>query len=161
MMDRRTFTFATLLGIGTAATAHAGARPQAASSAELRATWAVKRKGSQLLASLTLHNDGTEPVDVAVTRGSQPGAWVVARVDGEEVTRVLTDLERRDVMTRIGPMPKYEPVLAGRSREIGTYTYQLSDPDSAEVELEVIVDTGMDVVNLPTQRIPIDGKPAT
>jgi hypothetical protein len=161
MMDRRTFTFATLLGLGTAGAAHAGGMPQAAAPAGLRATWSVARKGSRVLATLTLHNEGAEAIDVAVTRGSQPGPWVTARAADEELPRILTDLERRDMMSRMGPLPQYEPVLAGKSQEIGTYTFQLSDPDTEEVTLELMVSAGEDVVDLPTQRVRLDGKPAT
>lgn len=154
MMDRRTFTFATLLGLGAAAPAAAGGLPQAVDAPPLRASWSLERKGSQLLATLTLHNEGAAPVDVAVSRGRLPGPWVRARVGEEELAPVHTELEMRDLMSRIGPMPKFEAVLAGRAKEVGTYVFQLSDPDTAEVALEAMVSTQDGVVEI-LQRVPI------
>lgn len=157
MMDRRTFTFASLVGLGTASAATAGI-PEADSAHGLRASWAVARKGPLLKATLTLHNDGAEALDVMVARGSRPGPQVAARLGGEDLPEVLTDLERREWMSRIGPRPKFDALAAGRSKEIGTYTFQLTDPDVREVELSVGVTTGDDHVQLPAQTVRIGGK---
>jgi hypothetical protein len=159
MLDRRRFTFATLVALVSApAAAHdeipelqqpVGPSPERS----LLPVFQLRRNGSELEIDLVLRNTGTAPVDVLVGVGSRPGAsLVVATEDGEPLDEIV-EVGRRDVMSRLGPVPRYAPLAAGGSIPLGTYRfrYPASRPDvSVDVTASVLLGTP---VVLPVQRL--------
>ena len=162
MLDRRTFTFATLLAAAGPAAAAAPSQLVPAPDGAFAGTWKVTRKGDKLRITLTVHNRSDRAADVQVQWGHQPGAAVLAYAEGAELTRVLTDVERRDVMSRVGPRPVFAAVPAGQSVELAPYLFQLADPDTVEVVVTATVETDRGSVALAEQVLRLDGaEPAT
>ncbi len=98
-----------------------------APATQVSARWSHEIKGNELLVKLTLVNTNSEPVDVVVTRGKQPGPWVQASVDGMSLERILTKAEMSGEMSRMGPMPQWAPVAAGKEILAGTYRFALPE----------------------------------
>lgn len=96
-------------------------------AAPVTARWSHAIKGKELHVTLTLVNANTEPVDVVVSRGKQPGPWVQASVDGTSLERILTKTEMQGEMSRMGPMPAWAPVAPGKEILAGTYRFALPE----------------------------------
>ncbi|MEZ4241125.1 MAG: hypothetical protein R3F59_34190 [Myxococcota bacterium] len=163
MLDRRSFTFGSLLALGGTAAAAEPPIPelqQAPPAARLRATWALAERGERLLATLTLHNDGREPIDVMVARGSLPGPFVQATVDGEPLTMDLSKAKRRDLMSRVGPVPRFEAIAAGGEAKVG-FAFALAAPlDGRPVDLLLMVSYGEDWAEWQDEQRVSVGSPA-
>jgi hypothetical protein len=93
------------------------------------AEWSFEVKGNALLVTLAVRNEGSRSADVQVRRGSGPGAFLTARagdaVDAEILRPIVSDQQmRQEMMSRMGPMPVYEPVAAGQSTVVGTWRFE-------------------------------------
>lgn len=155
MTNRRTFTFASLgLAVSTAAR---GAIPELepqlqqapAPAPSLSASWSLSKDKDELVAKLTLANLSRDPVDVLAARGSSPAPDVTAflEVDGEdiELSRAFTDVDRRDLMSRMGPRPRWEPVASNGKVQIGEYRFSLPPdvgPETVRLVAQVQLDSG-------------------
>lgn len=132
-MTARSFTFASLL-LAAANPAFAEV-PEAVSgtlseqapadSLPLSAKWELKVKNGVLIAELRLVNTSASAVDVVLTRGHSLGPGVQASLDDVALNQVLDPAQERDMMSRMGPMPSYGPIVAGGERTIGTYKFEL------------------------------------
>lgn len=135
-MNRRTFTFAALALAGTASASEPQGAQGVAPTAPVEGRWSVKAVPGELTVTLGVVNTGRKAVDVLAQRGSRPGAYVQAyvKVEGEEIAlaEILDAAGRREMMSRMGPVPKYEPIAAGGSRPFGPYRFTL--PEGAEKE---------------------------
>lgn len=108
--------------------------------------WSVHAADGVLTVGLTLVNHGPEPIDVLVAQGSRQGPALQAfvAVGGEEVAlvEVMPDLSREDLVSRMGPMPRFVPLVTGAETEIAPYKFTL--PAGAEHDgfrLSATVDT--------------------
>jgi hypothetical protein len=160
MLDRRQFTFASLVTLISSSAAAAAPIPQqqptpkAAGRPSLVPTYVLKRKGNEVQIHVAIRNVGAEPVDMLVALGSRPGPRVTATLpDGAELEEIV-EVGRRDIMSRIGPMPHYSPIAAGASVDIGTYRFVwlASRPDPV---LSVVAEvyTGDEPVVLSAQQL--------
>jgi hypothetical protein len=142
-MNRRTFTFAALALAGTASAAEPQGAQAVAPAAPVEGRWSVKAVPGELTVTLGLVNPGSEPVDVLAQRGSRPGPNLRAtlKASGEEIDLavILDEAGRREMMSRMGPVPEYEAIAAGGSKAFGPYRFTL--PDGAEKESFRIVAT--------------------
>jgi hypothetical protein len=165
MLDRRRFTFGSLVALVSGTAAASTDASQAPPEVEpevpappgpvLASSWAVERdKGSrQILATLTVRNDGPEPVELMVARGRNPGARVTAEVDGEPLPPVFA-VDRRELMSRVGPLPRYQVLAVGEAVEIGPYRFELPPGvEAVTMQAEVVHTTG--VVFLAPVAVPL------
>lgn len=148
-MNRRAFTFASLALAGTAAAGELdsiGGQAATPVKARVAAAWTVSAKGGELVVKLALTNVSSEALDVLVARGSRPGPHLEAalQVDGEDIALARIDEgDRRELMSRMGPMPRWEPVAAGGRVEIGPYKFTLPKGATGEnVRLTAYVEAG-------------------
>ncbi|MBX2803968.1 MAG: hypothetical protein KTR31_40200 [Myxococcales bacterium] len=175
MATRRSFTFGSLvLALGAAGTARASDTvakkkpqlkqvPQRQAQAPaphdgppdvgIRAT--AKRSRSVLKVQLEVVNRQPEAVEVMVARGSMPGAWLVATIDidGEpfELGRIHEG-DRREFMSRMGPIPRFAPLASGERHQMGPYKFAWPEgvPD-LPVHLTGGLDTESGVVDINEQ----------
>lgn len=163
MLDRRQFTFAGLVALvsGTAAASDGlpipelGAPgPTPTSGATLVPVYAPKRKGNELQIDLVLRNTGTAPIDFLVRIGSRPGpALTVTLADGTALEEIV-ELGRRDMMSRIGPLPQFAPLAAGESIPAGTFRFRwLASRPDAPFDVAAEISTSETVLALPAQRL--------
>lgn len=135
-MNRRTFTFASLATFAAAAAPVAQAAEPANRPTTLEGRWTGAIKDGVFTLILAVHNCGTEALSVLIARGSQPGADVTASLSAEHdpivLAAVARELDVRELVSRMGPMPKYEAIAAGQDVVIGTYAFTL--PSGAERE---------------------------
>lgn len=164
MLDRRKFTFGMLLGAAASASTAASANPeQKAPQAErFRARYAATSAGKTVEITLALVNLSSEPVSVVSRRGSQPGAGLsVARVgapDGEQLAPII-NVDRKELVSRIGPRPIFETLAAGAEMSFGPY--QFASPEGAPEE--IVISSWVEVapyetVEIPPQTIRLSGK---
>lgn len=178
MLDRRNFTFGMLLGLGTAAagTAHAGspayqtaaqtlipeASPEAAMP-PLSVRYVVAQQGKTLEVRMFLTNTSSEPVSFVMKRGSRPGPWLVAQrvgaPEGEQLAEII-ELDRKELISRIGPRPQYQALAAGSETEVGVYRFETPEGRVGQVVLTATVDlASFESVTLPPQVLKVrDGK---
>lgn len=156
MLDRRQFTFAalvTLISSSAAAETIPEVQPQLPSSpATLVPVYRAKRKGNEVQIDVSIRNAGTDAVDLLVAYGSQPAPRLTATLADGAVLEQLVEVGRRDLMSRIGPAPRYAPVAAGESVTVATYRFAYSGSDSV-VDVAIEVSTGQFPFALPTQRL--------
>ncbi len=112
MIGRRGFTLASL---GLVVGASARAEVQRAAP---RFTFDVQRKDDHVDVGLSFSHSEPEPTEVLVRRGRSSGAHIElhAILDGEAfpLTPSAAGVERREMMSRLGPIPVWELVEAGQ-----------------------------------------------
>ena len=91
----------------------------------LAAKWALSVKNGVLIADLTLVNTGTSAVDVLIKSGHSPGPAVSATLTELALEPVLDRAQEQDMMSRMGPMPTFGVIAAGRELKAGTYKFTL------------------------------------
>jgi hypothetical protein len=149
-LSRRAFTFASLAATFGAKLAHAEAPQAQAPNAppptipEVDEPVAAEPAQSQFAASATLVPVGRGQVElslqiknkggktsVLVARGSRPAAdpVVVVNVNGApvELTRVQTEVDRREFMSRMGPVPRFADVKANETFALGPWRFALPE----------------------------------
>ena len=136
-MNRRTFTFASLATFAAAAASTAQASdPDANRPTTLEGRWTGKVKEGVFTLILAVHNCGTTDLSVLLARGSQPGADVTASLATEGPPIALAEVARqvdvRELVSRMGPMPRYAVLAAAQDVEIGAYAFTL--PSGADHE---------------------------
>jgi hypothetical protein len=162
-MTRRTFTFASLAlaGIANVAVAGEAAQTQQPAASEptkrpLSGRWSVHTATSegatavdQLVVGLKVVNDSADPIDVMVAIGSRPGADMTARitVGAEDVAlaAIASELSRADMMSRMGPRPRYEAIATGAHADLGEYRFSLpagAENDAVQLTAQVSGDDG-------------------
>jgi hypothetical protein len=126
MTSRRTFTFASL-ALAAAGTARAASlKGQAATPPSSR--WTVESKASEVTATIVYTNTTGRPVSVLTKRGSSPGGDVqaVLEVDGEAIALAeIREHDRREMMSRMGPVPQFVEVAPGADIAIGPWRFSL------------------------------------
>lgn len=113
------------------------ADPAPAAAAALTPRWTVEREKGGIKATLALRNDSDEAIDLLVAVGRRPGPAVSAFVDGASLEAIAT-VDRRDMMSRVGPMPRFALVAARAWQDVGTYRFAAA-ADAREVELRAWV----------------------
>ena len=128
MASRRQFTFGSLvLALTGSQAARAGGPRQG--SAPLPFRWAAtsSRKGQVLTVNLTVQNTSKAPVEVVTQLGDGPGAWLSAAIDIEGETLDLAPIyegnRRRMMMSRMGPIPQWGPLVSGAPLALGPYRF--------------------------------------
>jgi len=160
--NRRQFTFGALMlalsGKARADEPSDAPAPQAPSPPAapsdppaLEASYEARRVGDELHIDLSLANDG-EPTDLISRWGSRLGPVLVAAiaVDGEqtELARVI-DVDRRELVSRVGPRPQFAPLAKGGRLDIGTYRFAWVEGwPEGEVELTLTVEATTGPVTL-------------
>jgi hypothetical protein len=161
-LSRRSFSFASIAALFGSATSARAATPDAAQqqvqgipeldaevapappSARVRAT--IAHVGRELQLRLVLKNEGAEGLPVLVARGSSlPGSpTLTAVVSGREVEldRVYPEVDRREMMSRMGPMPKWVQLASGAEVEIGPYRYSWPSGATLPVHASGVVEAG-------------------
>ena len=133
-MTRRTFSFASL--VFASSPAFADGRPAgAAGGVRLASAVDVTPKGDVLHVRLAILNTSDAPLDVMVELGSRPGPGLRVSVvgEGEDIELAeVTKVERREIMSRMGPRPRYEALAIGGRLDVGRWTYGL--PQGADRE---------------------------
>ena len=133
-MTRRTFSFASLVFASTPAFAD-GKPADTPSGVRLASAADVTPKGDVLHVRLSVINTSEVPLDVMVELGSRPGPDLrvfLAGEAGDIELAEITKVERREVMSRMGPRPRYEALAIGGRLEVGRWTYGL--PQGADRE---------------------------
>ncbi len=143
-LSRRSFTFASLVAALTPSAARASApavaegAPSVIPEIEEAGTAAglkVKAELSLDRRTVTMHlqvtNEG-EDVEVLVAQGARAAGELkmFARVDGArlELEPVVGPVDRREMMSRMGPIARYQSLKRHESITLGPYRFQLSDP---------------------------------
>ncbi len=106
----------------TYTTENAAAASPAPSLAE---KWKLSVQDGVLVATLTLVNTGSKSATIAEAYGHNPGTYVSASIDGSALDAVLTRPQELDMMSRMGPMPKFGTIAAGKEYVAGTYKFTL------------------------------------
>jgi hypothetical protein len=139
LLDRRRFTFGSLLLLVSGAAAAASdvsseVAPEAPPGPVLAPSWSIVRvpDSRRIFVFLTLHNDGPEPIEVLTARGRNPATRVTAEIAGRRLHRVV-EIERSLLEPRIGPLPRYRTVAAGGMLAVGPYGFELPSGREAEV----------------------------
>ncbi len=132
MATRRSFTFGSLvLALTGPSAARASAGAGAAAGAEtklpsLKIDLSARRRGGLLIVDLTVENQEHAPVEIVTQLGSRPGAWLTAAISlsGErlELAPVLEG-DRREMLSRVGPIPQWAPLAAGKRLRMGPYKF--------------------------------------
>ena len=126
MATRRNFTFGSLvLAMAGPTAARAGGPARTAPPLEIGATG--RREGDQLIVELTVTNPTADPIEILAGRGSGPGPWVGASIvidDQPFELAAVFDGDRRDLISRIGPIPRWAPLAAGATESFGPYRFQ-------------------------------------
>lgn len=137
MTSRRTFTFASLAVAAGASTARAG---QLQAGPDLGARWSIERTKRELVVTLAVANRGKDPIDLLVKRGSSPGPYVTAALEVEEGPIALSEIhsgDRRELMSRMGPIPQYQTLASGADLVLGPWRFTL--PEGADREAVSLV----------------------
>ncbi len=97
---------------------------------ELKIALDARHKGSHLVVELGVENLGPAPVELVVRWGSRPGVTLAAQIEvaGEplELAAVLEG-DRREFISRLGPIPEWAPLAAGKSLKMGPYRFSWPD----------------------------------
>ncbi|MEN0066460.1 MAG: hypothetical protein AAGA48_30265 [Myxococcota bacterium] len=142
MASRREFTFGSMiLAMTGSSTARAGIPeldvPQAAPPVrepsgppKIDTRFRVQRQGRRLEVFTTVTNRGRGTIEFVSARGTRPGPYVGAAItiDGHrfELPAVFEG-DRRQFITRAGPIPQYSQLLAGQSLEVGPSSFEWPD----------------------------------
>ncbi|MCB9685100.1 MAG: hypothetical protein H6738_07245 [Alphaproteobacteria bacterium] len=170
-LSRRSFTFASLVAAMSPRVAHAGKRshdaipeveeaqqqvlaqadPSAAPRAfEVKVQSSVERGVIEV--SLHLTNVSDERIDVMSKVGSRSAGDVriLAEVDGQSVylQHVLSDVDRREMMSRMGPLPRFEAVKPKASLVMGPYRFTVPQGARPPFTLDVSIVTSADEVTV-------------
>ena len=124
---RRTFTFASL-ALAAAGTARAADLQAQTAAPPPSARWKVDRKANEVAVTLTYVNTLDRPVSVLTKRGSSPGGDVQAllQVDGESIALAeIREKDRREMMSRMGPVPQFVDLGPGAEIAIGPWRFSL------------------------------------
>ena len=102
--------------------------------------WTTAEKDGVLVAALTLVNTSPGAVDLLIGRGKSPGTFVLASIDGVQLSPVYDQSQEREMMSRRGPMPVYAP-LAGKGEIVaGVFRFTLPAGYSGQpIDLEATV----------------------
>jgi hypothetical protein len=82
-------------------------------------------KDGVLIAKLSLTNTSNSPVDLIVARRNGPGAYVTAEAGETRLEAILDRGQQADLVSRMGPMPKYGVILANQQLDAGTFRFRL------------------------------------
>jgi hypothetical protein len=127
MTSRRTFTFASL-ALAAAGTARA-ADLQAQSAAPPAAhRWKIERRSTEISVTLAFVNTAGRPVSILTKQGSRPGGEMQAalEVDGESIALAeVREHDRREMMSRMGPIPQFVDVAPGAEIALGPWRFSL------------------------------------
>jgi hypothetical protein len=102
-----------------------------------------------LVATLTLVNTSSKPIDLLVARGSSPGARVNATMAGTRLEPVYAPSSRFEGMSRMGPMPVYAPIAGNRELLAGTFRFTLpagSADQAIELQATIQAEDGRTIV---------------
>lgn len=139
MINRRIVTFGSL-ALAASPAVGVASEPHPTQVAALEPVIALTRIGHTLHVDLAARNRSAEPVDLLVAWGSRPAPdlRVALQVDGEaiELARVF-DVDRREVMTRAGPRPRWAPIAVNETADIGRYAFTL--PEGVEDDERCVV----------------------
>ena len=149
-MTGRSLSFASLLltavqpafagGMPVAPVSQAATIPEVQSLTALQARWNLSIRGGELVADLILINTSAEAVDIVSARGHSPGPYVSAILGENTLSQVLTGVQERDMMSRMGPMPTYAAIAPGKEFVAGTYRFTLpANYAGSTVHLEATV----------------------
>jgi len=134
VLGRRAFTFGSLAALILPSVALAdvpeveAATPPDSKKEGLDARFSVNKNGdANLVIGTTLVNQGKKPMDVIVGRGSRPGPYLRAFLDGGEPTELadVTPYDRRDMISRMGPMPVWQTLASGGEVVLKPYLFAL------------------------------------
>ena len=129
-MKRRLFTFSSLALAVTAEARAAG--PGTLDPDLLQAAWTQTVADGVLLLSIRLSTRSHHPLSVLVTRGGRPATEVQAFMAGAgelELEAVPVEFSRREIMSRSGPLPRYQALAAASPIELGEFRFRLP-PDA-------------------------------
>jgi hypothetical protein len=152
--SRRQFTFGALM-LALSGKARASDTPPSKTLA-LAPRYSARRVGQELLVDLSLVNQG-DATEVIHRWGSRlaPGMTAVVRVDGRptELAQVV-DLDRRELVSRMGPRPQFAPLAVDATLDVGTYRFAWVDglPEGT-VQLALTVETADGMVELAAQDV--------
>lgn len=108
----------------------------------LEGRWKTSVKDGVLVADLTLVNTSKSAVDIVVAYGRSPGTYVRADMDGARLDQVLDQAQRGERMSRMGPMPKFGPIAAGKELVAGTFKFTLPQGYAGKsIELQATVES--------------------
>jgi hypothetical protein len=133
-VTRRTFSFASLVFASTPAFADSHTAGPSV-GVRLASSVDVTPRGDVLHIRLAILNTSDVPLDVMVELGSRPGPdlRVFLAGEGEDIELAeVTKVERREILSRMGPRPRYEALAIGGRLEVGRWTYGL--PQGADRE---------------------------
>jgi hypothetical protein len=134
-LSRRGFTFASLIAAISPAASAAEPSPSTipeldeppAPGARLQVSAAVTRRGETLEVTLQVANRG-EAVDLLVAEGSRPASRpeVFALVDADRVplAPILGERDRREMLSRIGPLPRFQTLEPEATIALGPHAFQ-------------------------------------
>lgn len=133
-IDRRSFSFAAI-GLWLAGDAVAqdpavqqAAIPEVLEGPSLTGRFEIRKEGKE--AVLTLAVTPTRAIDVLSKRGSRPAPVVNAYLQtdaGEvELVEIVGPMDRREMMSRVGPRPTYVAVAQGQAFDLGPWRFQLA-----------------------------------
>lgn len=151
-ISRRSFSFASLAALFGAHAAQAATPvdptptipevddPQApAADPVVKVVPSLRKEGGALVLTLAVHNGGADPLEVLAAYGSRPAVEpeVTVRVAGVEqpLVRILGPVDRREMMSRMGPMPTWASVAPGETIDLGPIRFEL--PRGAEPPVTV------------------------
>lgn len=145
-LSRRSFSFASLAALLGVSRAAAAAVPEAQAAADpgqappipevaaaagpsATVTPRLARSGKQLALTIVVRNDGPGALLVQTKLGSRPAGdhALFVQVDGGEIAleRQLGEVDRREMMSRMGPMPTVVNLASGQSLEVGPVLFAL------------------------------------
>lgn len=136
MATRRSFTFGSLVLALTGPSLARAEEPQRQAAVappraqpeppRLKIHLDARRKGQVLLADVRVENLQREPVDLVVRWGSRPGVHLDAAISvaGEPLgLAAVLEGDRREFMSRLGPVPEWAPLAGGKSLKMGPYKF--------------------------------------
>ena len=146
MITRRSFSFASLLLAASAVARAEGPIAEAEPVAPepetppgpFEASFVVVTKPGRLSVTMNVTNKSADVIDFAIKRGSSPGAglqaWLVPGEGQEDIAlaQVMDNKQRREMMSRMGPTPVYQPIKPAEVVLAGVYEFDL--PKGAEGE---------------------------
>ena len=129
-MKRRLFTFSSL-----ALAVKAEARATGLDTLDpdlLQAAWTQSVADGMLVLSIRLGTQSRHQLSVLVARGSRPATEVQAFMAGAgefELKAAPVEFSRREMMSRSGPLPRYQTLSAASPIELGEFRFSLP-PDT-------------------------------
>ncbi|MCA9490815.1 MAG: hypothetical protein KC621_12890 [Myxococcales bacterium] len=168
-LSRRSFTFASLVAAMSPRVARAGkrshdaipeveeAQQQAAAPSDVgERAFEVKVQSSfaegVIEVSLHLTNVSDERIDVMSKVGSRSAGDVriLAEIDGQStyLNHVLSQVDRREMMSRMGPLPRFEAVKPKATLVMGPYRFSVPPEARRPFTLDVSVVTSGEEVTV-------------